>query len=483
MAGTGFKLWPRGEECGICGIFGHKEAANYVYLGLYALQHRGQESSGMAVYGGDPPRLRGHRAMELVADCFDEARIRSLSGSHAIGHVRYSTNGSNLLANAQPLICHTAQGSIAAAHNGNLVNSRALRRDLEGNGSIFQGTSDTEVILHLIARSRADGLRQAIIEALTKVQGAYSLLFLSRDRMIAVRDPHGFRPLCLGKFEGSLVLASETCALDLIGAQYVRDIEPGELVEITEMGLQSYRPWPTQPHHHCIFEHIYFSRPDSFVFGEEVHTVRKRIGANLAAEDNVEADIVVPVPDSSICAGLGYAQASGLPYEIGMIRNHYVGRTFIEPNQHIRDFGAKIKYNPVRGAIAGKRLIVVDDSIVRGTTARKIIDMLRRGGAKEVHLRSSCPPIIAPCYYGVDTPSKAELIAANYSVEEICKRIGADSVAYPSLKGLLSCVERPEEYCIACFTGTYPTCVPSPEDEELREQERLQPSLFSHYEA
>jgi amidophosphoribosyltransferase len=448
------------EECAVMGVYGHPEAANMVYLGLYALQHRGQESSG--IVSSDGKILISHRQMGLVADIFKEDVIKRLEGPSAIGHNRYSTTGQSHLRNAQPFVVEYSQGPIAIAHNGNLVNAQVLREELETSGSIFQSTSDTEVIIHLIATSRENSLMGRVIEALSRVRGAYSLLFLTPDRMIAARDPMGFRPLVVGKFKsgksrGGFVVASETCALDLIEAEYLREVEPGEIITFGPKGMESLKPFPPVPHAKCIFEYIYFSRPDSKLYGRNVYQVRKELGRQLARENGVEADLVTPVPDSGVPAAIGYAEESGIPLEFGLIRNHYVGRTFIEPQQSIRNFGVKIKLNAQREVLEGKRVIVVDDSIVRGTTSRKIIRMLRDAGAKEVHMRISSPPTIGPCYYGIDTPTRSELIASTKSVEEIRRSIEADSLAYLSHDGMYVFVKgQTEGFCDACFSGNYP---------------------------
>ena len=448
------------EECAVMGVYGHPEAANMVYLGLYALQHRGQESSGIVT--SDGKILISHRQMGLVADVFKEDVIQWLEGPSAIGHNRYSTTGQSHIRNAQPFVVEYSQGPIAISHNGNLVNAQVLREELEASGSIFQSTSDTEVIIHLIATSREQSLMGRVVEALGRVRGAYSLLFLTLDRMIAARDPMGFRPLVLGKFKpgknrGGFVVASESCALDLIEADYLREVEPGEIVTFGSRGMESLKPFPPVPHAKCIFEYIYFSRPDSNLYGRNVYQVRKALGRQLARESPVEADMVTPVPDSGVPAAIGYAEESGLPLEFGLIRNHYVGRTFIEPQQSIRHFGVKIKLNAQREVLHGKRVIVVDDSIVRGTTSRKIIRMLRDAGAREVHARISSPPTIGPCYYGIDTPTRAELIASTNSVEEIRRFITADSLAYISREGMYTFLDgQTQGFCDACFSGNYP---------------------------
>jgi amidophosphoribosyltransferase len=457
-----------GEKCGVCGIYGHPEAANLTYLGLHALQHRGQESSG--IVSSDRRDLYSHRAMGLVADIFNRDVLGKLPGDHAIGHNRYSTAGSSELKNAQPFVVETGFGSIAVAHNGNLVNALELRQDLESEGAIFQSTMDTEVVVHLMARSEHRDLPGRLVEALHRIKGSYSLLILSDDQLLAVRDPNGFRPLVLGRLADSVVIASETCALDLIGAKFEREIEPGELVVVDREGMRSYRPFGTSsPRAHCVFELIYFSRPDSLVFGRTVHDVRKRFGRRLAEESPVLADVVVPVPDSGVPAALGFAEAAGVPFDFGLIRNHYVGRTFIEPQQSIRHFGVKLKLNPVRSVIEGKRVVVVDDSIVRGTTSRKIVKMLRAAGAAEVHMRISSPPITHPCYYGIDTPNRQELVAATHSLEQTRTYLTADSLSYLSLEGLRSVVQPgQEEFCYACFCGAYPVTFPYEEITQMR---------------
>jgi amidophosphoribosyltransferase len=447
------------EECGVFGIFGHPEAANMAYLGLYALQHRGQESGGIAASDGE--QLRVSRAMGYVADTFDTETLAALPGSMAMGHVRYSTAGASKLSNAQPILIDCAHGQIAIGHNGNLVNARELREELVRQGSIFQSSSDTEVVLHLYARSRATSIEEAVVESFSQVQGAFSFVLLTRDRLIAVRDPHGFRPLALGRLGDATVVCSETCAMDLIGATYVRDVEPGEVLVISAHGTRSIRPFPPAPLAHCIFEHVYFARPDSYVFGKSVNEVRTNLGRVLAQEQPIQADVVVPVPDSGVCAAMGYAEESGIPLRMGLIRNHYVGRTFIEPQAAIRHFGVRVKLNPVKSILDGKRVILIDDSIVRGTTSRKIVKMVRAAGAREVHVRISCPPTISPCFYGVDTPRRAELIAATHTLQEITTYLDADSVAYLSLDGLLSSVGSERgSYCCSCYTGRYPVEFP-----------------------
>jgi amidophosphoribosyltransferase len=448
------------DECAVMGVYGHPEASNMVYLGLYALQHRGQESCG--IVSSDGKGLISHRQMGLVADAFKEDVIKHLEGASAIGHNRYSTQGQSHLKNAQPFVVEYSQGPIAISHNGNLVNGTLLRSELESAGSIFQSTTDTEVVIHLIATSKEPTLMGRIVEALGRVRGAYSLLFLTLDKMIAARDPYGFRPMVLGKFPGgkncgAFVVASETCALDLIEAEYVREVEPGEIITFGADGMESLKPFPPVPHAKCIFEYIYFSRPDSNLFGHNVYQVRKELGRQLARESGIDADLVTPVPDSGVPAAIGYAEESKIPLDFGLIRNHYVGRTFIEPQQSIRNFGVKIKLNAQKEVLSGKRVIVVDDSIVRGTTSRKIIRMLRDAGAKEVHMRISSPPTIGPCYYGIDTPTRTELIASTNSLEEIRRFIEADTLAYLSPEGMYAYFEGEKQgYCDACFSGNYP---------------------------
>jgi len=442
------------DECGLFGVWNHPEAGNVTYLGLYALQHRGQESAGIAA--SDGASIHTEKAMGWVADVFGRERLRRLPGHRAMGHVRYSTAGSSNLKNAQPIMATTARGPIAIAHNGNLTNADALRREMERDGAIFQSSSDTEVILHLLARAPAGPLEEQITHALAQVKGAYSLLILTLDALYAIRDPYGFRPLTLGRLRDAHIVASETCALDLMEASFERDVEPGEVVVISDAGLRSLRPFPPAERLHCVFEYVYFARPDSLLWGRNVHTVRKAMGRQLAREYPVAADVVIPVPDSGTSAALGYSEESGTPYELGLIRNHYVGRTFIEPKQGIRHFGVKIKLNPVREMLEGRRVVVVDDSIVRGTTSRKIVKMLRSAGAREVHMRLSSPPIQWPCYYGIDTPTRKELIASSHTVDEICRYLAADSIGYLSLDGMLKATGGdPAHFCNACFTGNY----------------------------
>jgi amidophosphoribosyltransferase len=455
------------DECGVFGIFGHPESANMTYLGLYALQHRGQESAGIAA--ADGAQVRVSKSMGYVADVFDGEALKDLPGHIAIGHVRYSTAGESRLANAQPFLIDCAHGQISICHNGNLVNADALRNELVRQGSIFQSGSDTEVVLHLYARSRARSVEDAVVESVTQVQGAFSFLMLTADRLIAVRDPHGFRPLALGKLGDAYVVCSETCAMDLIGATYVRDVEPGEVLVISDGGLRSLHPFGAAPLAHCVFEHVYFSRPDSYVFGKSVNEVRTNLGRVLAHEQHVDADVVVPIPDSGVCAAMGFAEASGIPLRMGLIRNHYVGRTFIQPQSAIRHFGVKVKLNPVRSILEGKRVVLVADSLVRGTTCRKIVRMVRAAGATEVHVRISCPPTVSPCFYGVDTPRRSELIAATHTLDEIRTYLDADSVRYLSLEGLMSAVGSGcKSYCTSCYTGQYPVAFPRDEKSYLQ---------------
>ncbi len=452
------------EYCGVVAVHNHPEASTLAYLGLHQLQHRGQESAG--IVSSDGERLRTHRAMGLVADIFTEPVLETIRGSIAIGHNRYSTTGDSALLNAQPIMVDCNKGMIALAHNGNLVNAWDIRARLEAQGSIFQTTSDTEVIVHLIAQSKEHTLPEAVCDALRRIEGAFSLVLMTRDRVFAVRDPRGFRPLCMGRIRNgagpdkdTIVFASETCAFDIIGATYERDVKPGEMMVVGPEGVSSRFFATAAKQSNCIFEHVYFSRPDSVIFGRAVQTSREALGRQLAREAPVEADLVVPVPDSGVTAALGYASESGLPFRFGLIRNHYVGRTFIEPEQRVRDFGVKLKLNPVRSLLVGQRVVLIDDSIVRGTTSRKIVRLVRDAGAKEVHMRISCPPTISPCYYGVDTPVKSQLIAANKSLEEIRAYVGADSLAYLSMAGMREACGEGEKitYCTSCYTGIYPT--------------------------
>ena len=473
------------EECGVFGILNHRDAANLTYLGLYALQHRGQESAGIASVSTDgthsefnigevcgstgageqiitPGAVQIHSEKEMgyVADIFTQERLARLPGDSAIGHVRYSTAGGSMLCNAQPLVASTNKGPVALAHNGNLINGAELRRNLEAEGAIFNSTSDSEVIVHLIARSREPNLERALVDALSQCRGAYSIAILTPGRIFAARDPYGFRPLVLGRLDDALVVSSETCAFDLIGAESVREVRAGEIVAIERGGARVVHQFTSEREARCIFEHVYFARPDSVIFGNNVAEARKRFGAQLAREHPIDADIVVPVPDSGVFAALGYAQESGIPFQFGLVRNHYVGRTFIEPKQSIRHFGVKVKLNPVRELIAGKRIILIDDSIVRGTTSKKIVRMLKQFGATEVHMRISSPPTTGPCYYGIDTPQRRDLIASAESIDGIREYIEADSLGYLSEAGMLEAVRNDDDprrlYCTACFTGRYP---------------------------
>ena len=444
------------EECGVFGIYGHSEAARLTYLGLYALQHRGQESCGIVVSNGE--QLLSERGMGYVSEAFDQTRLDRLPGASAVGHVRYSTAGEVSIRECQPFLVTCQHGQIAICHNGNLPFAREERKRLEREGAIFSSTADTEVVLHGVARSRAARVADAIPEVLRDTEGAFSMLFLTPSELIAIRDPRGFRPLALGRLGDAWVIASETCAFDLIDAKYVRDIEPGEMVVVNEEGLRSSHPLSPQRHAMCLFEHVYFSRPDSMIFGQSVNRSRHKMGQRLAIEQPADADIVVPVPDSGVPAAIGYSAESGLAFRFGLVRNHYVGRTFIEPKHSIRSFGVRIKLNPVRHLIENKRIALIDDSIVRGTTSKKIVQMVREAGAKEIHVRISCPPTISPCYYGVDTPNKSELIAANMSVEEIRRFIGADSLGYLSLNGMQEATGiSADESCVACWNERYPT--------------------------
>ena len=450
------------EECGVVAIYGHPHAAREAYLALYALQHRGQESAGIATADGQ--HLANIKGMGLVSEIFTDDVLSKLPGHLAIGHTRYSTTGDSALLNAQPIRVDSTKGLIAIAHNGNLVNLGNLRASLERDGAYFQTTSDSEIIVQLIAHSRSGTLVDCIADSLSQVEGAFSIVMMTRDRIFAARDPRGFRPLSMGRMKNaegpdSIVFASESCAFDLLRAEFIRDVLPGELVMVSQDGVTSRQYATGLPQSSCVFEHVYFARPDSRIFGRWVQESRDEMGRQLARESGVPADVVVPVPDSGVTAALGYAEEAGLPFRMGLIRNHYVGRTFIEPEQRVRDFGVRLKLNPVHNLLAGKRVILIDDSIIRGTTSRKIVRMVRGAGATEVHLRISCPPTISPCFYGVDTPSKSELIAANHSVEEIRQYIEADTLAYLSLDGLLASVrdEQKTGYCTACYTGNYPT--------------------------
>ncbi len=441
--------------CGIFGIYPHKDAANLACLGLYALQHRGEESSGIITRNGK--RVYLHKALGLVSDVFNEKIIRSLRGEMAVGHVRYSTTGSSNIKNTQPFYVKSKIGDIAIAHNGNLTNTLSLHRELENNGALFQTSMDSEIIAHLLAHSCSDNFQDMIIRALSKLEGAYSLVLMLNDILIGARDTFGWRPLCLGRLDAAYVLASETCALDLIGAQYIRDIEPGEIVFIYKDRIESVKPFARTRCAFCIFEYIYFARPDSDIFGNNVYLARRRLGEQLGREFPVPADIVMPIPDSGTCAALGFSQVSGIPFEMGMVRNHYIGRTFIQPSQLVRDFRVKVKLNPVKKVLSGKRIALIEDSIVRGTTSRARVKTVREAGATEVHMRVSCPPLRFPCFYGIDFPTKKELVAGKHDIEWIRDFIGADSLEYLSLEGMLKSMPIPKEnFCTACFTGKYP---------------------------
>ncbi|MBV6342166.1 amidophosphoribosyltransferase [Candidatus Magnetobacterium casensis] len=448
------------EECGVFGIYGHPEAANLTYLGLYALQHRGQEGAGICSTDGHTMHLE--KAMGYVSEIFSEERLKRLPGHAAIGHNRYSTAGGSMLKNVQPIMANCMLGSLALAHNGNLTNAAALRTQLQQDGAIFQSNSDSEVILHLIAHAKGSRAGDKFIEVAQEIEGAFSLLILLEDELVAIRDPFGVRPLSLGQFDGAYVVASETCAFDLIGATYIRDIEPGEMLVISKNGLHSVKATDSHRRAYCVFELIYFARPDSNIFGGiNVNRIRKELGKSLAGSSHVDADVVIPVPDSGVPSTIGYAQQSGLTFDFGLVRNHYVGRTFIEPKNSIRHFGVKIKLNAVQNITRGKRVVIVDDSIVRGTTSKKIVKMVRElGQAKEVHLRISSPCTIAPCFYGINTPTRNELIAATHQVDEIRKYLTADSLAYLSIEGLRSALPNPDDYCYACFNREYPIGFP-----------------------
>jgi amidophosphoribosyltransferase len=462
------------EACGIFGIYGHPDAVRQTYLGLYALQHRGQESAG--IVSSDHEIMRVQKGMGLVGDVFNPARLSELKGDIALGHVRYSTTGSSVLKNAQPLMVDYSRGTIAIAHNGNLTNTRQLRQQLEASGSVFQTTTDVEIVLHIMAGLRVSEEKDAVLRMLQDILGAYCFGLMTKDELIGIRDPNGFRPFCLGKLDGAYVLASESCALDLIDATFLREIVPGEVVIINSKGLESFHPFGTNRRQSsCIFEHIYFARPDSFIFGANVHEVRKKLGRQLAREHPVDADLVIAIPDCGVSAAIGYARESGLPFDTGVTRNHYIGRTFLQPRQAIRDFGVKVKLNPVREVIRGKRLVVVEDSIVRGTTTVLRMASLRDAGAKEIHLRVSCPPHRYPCYYGIDFATKKELIAANKSVEEIRQFLNIDSLGYLSKEGMLSCLgDKKGNFCTACYDGEYPVPVELGVDKYITETDRRQ---------
>jgi amidophosphoribosyltransferase len=445
--------------CGIFGVIGHKDAARLAYLGLYALQHRGEESAGIVSYNGK--KVKAHKGMGLVGDVFDEKAIKSLRGDLAVGHTRYSTTGAPHTKNIQPFLINHRKNHIAIAHNGNLTNTRKLRRVQEKKGSIFQSTMDSEVIAHLLVNPKSGDVQENVIQALSQLEGAFSLVLMVNDLLIGARDPYGWRPLCLGRLDGAYVLASESCALDLIGARYVREVEPGEIVFINKKGMESIKPFMQKRHSLCIFEYIYFARPDSNVFGKNVYLSRKRLGCELARECPVKCDFVMPIPDSGNYAALGFSEQSRIPLELALIRNHYIGRTFIQPSQHIRDFRVRVKLNPVKDVLRGKKVVIIEDSIVRGTTSRVRVKTLRRAGAGEVHMRVSCPPLKFPCFYGIDFPSRKELIASSHSVRWIRDFINLDSLAYLSVQGMLKSMLLPkDEFCTACFTGLYPVRPP-----------------------
>ena len=446
------------DECGVVGVYGHPDAANLAYLGLYALQHRGQESAGIAASSNGKMHLEV--GMGLVADVFSDARLKKLPGNIAVGHNRYSTTGVSKVKNAQPCLIEYSGGTMAMGHNGNLVNASEIRKELGAAGAIFQSTNDSEVIVHLMAQSRRNSFVDRAVAALSQVKGAYSIVLMSENELVAARDPQGFRPLCLGKLDGAYIVASESCVMDLVEAEFIREIEPGELILINQFGVKSFYPFQKAPTKQCVFEHIYFSRPDSYLFGHSVYSTRKLMGKALAREKPVEADVVVPVPDSGVISAMGYSEETKIPFQMGLIRNHYVGRTFIEPQSQIRNFGVKIKLNAVKPVIEGKRVIIIDDSIVRGTTSKKIVRMLREVGAREVHVRISSPPTTHSCFYGIDTPTKGELIASNMDIDQTCKYLGADSLHYISLEKMLEIFgEQKDDFCAACFDGRYPVDV------------------------
>jgi amidophosphoribosyltransferase len=450
------------DECGVVGVYGHNDAANLAYLGLYALQHRGQESAGIVASNNGKMHLEV--GMGLVADVFSDVRLKKLPGNIAIGHNRYSTTGVSRIKNAQPCLIEYAGGTMAMGHNGNLVNASEIRQELRSAGAIFQSTNDSEVIVHLMAQSQRNSFVDRAVAALSQVKGAYSIVLMSENELIAARDPQGFRPLCLGKLDGAYIVASESCVMDLVEAEFIREIEPGELILINQFGVKSFHPFQKTSTKQCVFEHIYFSRPDSYLFGHSVYSVRKLMGKALAIEKPVEADVVVPVPDSGVISAMGYSEEAKIPFQMGLIRNHYVGRTFIEPQSQIRNFGVKIKLNAVKPVIEGKRVIIIDDSIVRGTTSKKIVRMLREVGALEVHVRISSPPTTHSCFYGIDTPTKSELIASNMDIEQTREYLGADSLHYISLERMLSIFgEQKDDFCAACFDGRYPVDVTGPD--------------------
>ena len=446
------------DECGVVGIYGHPDAANLAYLGLYALQHRGQESAGIAASSNGKMHLEV--GMGLVADVFSDVRLKKLPGNIAVGHNRYSTTGVSRVKNAQPCLIEYSGGTMAMGHNGNLVNASEIRKELGAAGAIFQSTNDSEVIVHLMAQSRRNSFVDRAVAALSQVKGAYSIVLMSENELVAARDPQGFRPLCLGKLDGAYIVASESCVMDLVEAEFIREIEPGELILINQFGVKSFHPFQKASTKQCVFEHIYFSRPDSYLFGHSVYSTRKLMGKALAREKPVEADVVVPVPDSGVISAMGYSEEAKIPFQMGLIRNHYVGRTFIEPQSQIRNFGVKVKLNAVKPVIEGKRVIIIDDSIVRGTTSKKIVRMLREVGAREVHVRISSPPTTHSCFYGIDTPTKGELIASNMDIDQTCKYLGADSLHYISLEKMLEIFgEQKDDFCAACFDGRYPVDV------------------------
>ena len=459
------------EYCGVVGISGHKNASQLTYLALYALQHRGEESAGIVTFDGK--KVHQHKGMGLVGDLFKEPDLKRLKGSMSIGHVRYSTTGSSTVKNVQPLLINHKKGFIAVAHNGNLTNSVELRNELEDNGSILQTSMDSELIVHFLVRDHKNNYRSKIMPIAQRMEGAYSFVIMINDAIYAMRDPHGFRPLCIGKVDDAYVVASETCALDMIQATYIRDVEPGEIVILDKSGISSLKSPEQKNHAFCIFEYIYFSRPDSNIFTKSVYLTRKNLGRTLAREHPVDADMVMPIPDSGTYAALGYAEESHIPLEMGFVRNHYIGRTFIQPSQLIRDFKVKVKLNPIRDVLKDKRVIIVEDSIVRGTTSRGRVRALRQAGVKEIHMRVSCPPLVSPCFYGIDFPTKKELIAANHTIDEIKEFIGVDSLKYLSLDGMLSSMMLPKnEFCTACFTGNYPTTICKPPSKKALERTR-----------
>lgn len=459
------------DYCGVVGIYGHKNAAQLAYLALYALQHRGEESTGIVSF--DRKKIYQHKGQGLVGNVFKEDTLKKLKGPLAIGHVRYSTTGSSTAKNVQPLLINHKNGFIAVAHNGNLTNSVQLRNELEDAGSILQTTMDSELILHFLVRDHQNNYSGKLLPIMSRLEGAFSFVIMINDAIYAMRDPNGFRPLCIGKLGDAFIVASETCALDMVGASYLRDVEPGEVVVIDRNGLRSMKQPEKKKHAFCIFEYIYFSRPDSNIFTQSVYIARKNLGRMLAREHPADADMVMPIPDSGTVAALGYAEESKLPLEIAFVRNHYIGRTFIQPNQLIRDFKVKVKLNPVKDALRGKRIVIVEDSVVRGTTSRGRVRALREAGAREIHMRVSCPPIISPCFYGIDFPTKKELIASNHSIDQIRDYIGVDSLKFISLEGMLSSMTLPkDEFCTACFTGNYPTTICKPPSKKSLEKTR-----------